>query len=134
MSRMAAARAFAIVVASAALLGCPAKTEPVTPPVGDATAAPEPTPEPEPEPEPVPAGSVADGGACTSADQCSSGVCEGEGCDDAQPGKCMPKDRMCTKDAREYCGCDGKTFIGSGSCPGARFQNAGECSGDPGPI
>jgi hypothetical protein len=109
MSRMAAARAFAIVVASAALLGCPAKTEPVTPPVGDATAAPEPTPEPEPEPEPVPAGSVADGGACTSADQCSSGVCEGEGC-------------------------DGKTFIGSGSCPGARFQNAGECSGDPGPI
>jgi hypothetical protein len=58
-------------------------------------------------------------------------VCEGEGCDDAHPGKCVPKDRMCTRDARQYCGCDGKTFVGSGSCPGQRFQAAAACEGDP---
>ena len=124
------------------LLGCPAKTEPVAPPPSDgdvptgtaATPTDPTTPEPTPEPTPTPAGSVADGGTCLMPEDCSSGVCEGLGCDDTQPGKCMPKDRMCTRDARSYCGCDGKTFVGSGSCPGQRYQAATACAGDPGPI
>src|SRR6188768_3027315 len=52
----------------------------------------------------------ADGAACLAGDECSSGVCEGEGCGDATPGKCMPRARGCTRDLRSYCGCDGKTF------------------------
>ena len=68
-----------------------------------------------------------DGDACHAGDECSSGICEGQGC--AQPGKCMPRTRMCTKDLRAYCSCDGKTFHGSGSCPGQRFAHPGECGG-----
>ncbi len=121
------------------LLGCPAKSEPVAPPpdvdTPVDTAEPPADPSADPTtPEPTPAGSVADGGACLKAEDCSSGVCEGEGCDDAHPGTCVPKDRMCTRDARSYCGCDGTTFVGSGSCPGQRYQAAGACEGDPGPL
>jgi hypothetical protein len=66
-----------------------------------------------------------DGSACESAGDCASGVCEGEGCD--KPGVCVAKNRACTKDLRQYCGCDGKTFSGSGSCPGARFSKRSAC-------
>jgi hypothetical protein len=69
-----------------------------------------------------------DGSKCTSAEQCESGICEGEGCGDDEPGTCAPKSRACTKDLREYCGCDGKTFSGSGSCPGKRFSAKGKCA------
>ncbi|MGE0545749.1 MAG: hypothetical protein AB7O24_28420 [Kofleriaceae bacterium] len=69
----------------------------------------------------------ADGAACMVGTECASGVCEGEGCGEAQPGKCMPADRACTKDLREYCGCDGKTFRSSGSCPGQRFRARADC-------
>lgn len=69
---------------------------------------------------------LADGDACTTADQCASGVCEGEGCGDAN-GVCAPRNRACTKDLRAYCGCDGQTFRTSGSCPGQRFSHRGEC-------
>jgi hypothetical protein len=138
--RAMAARAIVLVFTSALLSGCPAKPEPVAPPSGGdtpsdtATPPVDPTAEPEPSPTPAPAGSIADGGSCLTAEECSSGMCEGEGCDDDHPGKCVPKDRMCTRDARSYCGCDGKTFVGSGSCPERRYQAAAACEGDPGPI
>ncbi len=76
----------------------------------------------------------APGDDCTDGAQCSSGICEGEGCGDDTPGKCIAADRMCTRDARSYCGCDGKTFVGSGTCPGQRYASAGACEGDPGPL
>jgi hypothetical protein len=69
-----------------------------------------------------------DGEPCTSADDCESGICEGEGCESAG-GTCVPEFRACTRDLREYCGCDGETFSGSGSCPGARYESAGPCEG-----
>jgi hypothetical protein len=104
-----------------------------------------PTPEPEPAPEPevvltVPEsgdveaapelvlGTMASGGACLQGSDCSSGVCEGEGCGDDAPGVCAPAQRSCTRDRRPYCGCDGETFFSSGSCPGARFSQRGMCS------
>jgi hypothetical protein len=137
-----AARAIVAILALAVVAGCPAKPEPAVPPAeGDAAAEtptpPDDPPQPdpaEPTPTPTPSGSIADGGACLRAEECSSGICEGERCDDAHPGKCVPSDRMCTRDARSYCGCDGKTFVGSGSCPGRRYRSASACEGDPGPI
>jgi hypothetical protein len=92
----------------------------------------EPTPttvEPTPTtPEPT-AGTTgkADGASCLAAEECESGVCEGEGCGADQPGTCMPKSRACTRDLRPYCGCDGQTFRTSGSCPGKRFSARAEC-------
>lgn len=71
------------------------------------------------------AAAKADGASCKAGTECASGVCEGEGCD--TPGVCMPAQRACTKDLREYCGCDGRTFRGSGSCPGARFSKRSAC-------
>lgn len=68
-----------------------------------------------------------DGSKCTNGTQCASGICEGEGCGDDQPGACMARDRQCTLDLRQYCGCDGQTFQGSGSCPGGRFAKRGKC-------
>jgi hypothetical protein len=76
-----------------------------------------------------PPGKKPDGAACLGSDECTSGVCEGEGCGDAQPGKCMPRARGCTRDLRTYCGCDGKTFRASGSCPGRRFASRDKCEG-----
>jgi hypothetical protein len=70
---------------------------------------------------------LADGSPCTSGPQCASGICEGEGCGDDKPGTCMAKDRQCTMDLRQYCGCDGKTHQGSGSCPSLRFAKRGAC-------
>ncbi len=70
----------------------------------------------------------ADGSPCLAASDCQSGVCEGQGCGDDQPGECKPASRPCTKDLRTYCGCDGQTFQGSGSCPGQRYAAPGECT------
>jgi hypothetical protein len=39
----------------------------------------------------------------------------------------VPEDRACTADLVEYCGCDGKTFISSSSCPGEPFSVKGKC-------
>lgn len=80
-------------------------------------------------PPPPENGKKADGAACLIGDECSSGTCEGQGCDDATPGKCAPKARGCTRDLRSYCGCDGKTFQSSGSCPGRRYAAKDACSG-----
>ncbi len=69
---------------------------------------------------------AADGAACRTGTDCQSGICEGQGCGKT-PGRCMSKQRRCTMDLRPYCGCDGKTFRSSGSCPGRRFAHPGGC-------
>jgi hypothetical protein len=71
-------------------------------------------------------GTVPEGGACASAGDCASGVCEGKGCDGTGP-VCVAKARMCTKDLRAYCGCDGRTFRTSGSCAGRPYAARGAC-------
>jgi len=68
-----------------------------------------------------------DGEPCATASQCLSGICEGQGCGAEESGTCAPAKRACTRDLRAYCGCDGKTFRTSGSCPGQRFQYRGAC-------
>jgi hypothetical protein len=68
-----------------------------------------------------------DGSKCLAAAECSSGICEGQGCGDDEPGTCVAKSRQCTMDLRQYCGCDGKTHQGSGSCPSLRFSKRGKC-------
>ena len=78
-------------------------------------------------PKPNPNGKP-DGSKCGKADDCQSGVCEGEGCDPATTkAVCVAANRMCTRDYVTYCGCDGKAFGGSGSCPGRLFANRGDC-------
>ena len=70
---------------------------------------------------------VRDGGACERGEQCASGVCEGFGRGGDRPGRCMSRNRSCTRDLRPFCGCDGKTFQASGSCPGRRFSARRAC-------
>ena len=122
------------------VLACANKPDPVpteTPaptPVEAPAPAPEPEPEPEPTEEPAPAETgdkLAAGEACLTADECASGVCEGEGCGDDNPGTCAPEMRGCTKDLRPYCGCDGENFQSSGSCPMQRFAHKGFCEEPP---
>jgi hypothetical protein len=67
------------------------------------------------------------GAACLVGPECASGICEGEGCTDDRPGTCAPRARPCTRDLRQYCGCDGKTFGASGTCPGRRFSARARC-------
>ena len=74
-----------------------------------------------------PAGKAADGAACLAAADCTSGICEGQGCGPDAPGKCVSAARICTQDMQPYCGCDGKNFFGSGSCPGRRYASRGDC-------
>ena len=66
------------------------------------------------------------GAACAKPDDCKSGICEGPGC--ATGAKCVAADRMCTRDLVSFCGCDGKTFSGSGSCPGRPYKTRGSCN------
>ncbi len=73
-----------------------------------------------------------EGMSCLSHGECASGVCEGEGCGPDAPGTCQPAQRSCTRDIKMYCGCDGKSFRGSSSCPGGRYSAKGACEGDPG--
>jgi hypothetical protein len=112
--------------ASAEASAAPAPSAtPASTPAEAATAAPTTTT------TPAAAGSKTGGASCDAAAECESGVCEGEGCGPGQ-GKCAEKNRKCTLDLRQYCGCDGKTFSGGGNCPKARFAKAGPCEGDPG--
>lgn len=82
-------------------------------------------------PPPPEEGGATTPGQCLSDADCDGGVCEGQGCGDDQPGTCAAADRMCTRDSRQYCGCDGQTFRSSGSCPGRRYASPGECSSSP---
>ena len=77
--------------------------------------------------------SLPDGASCNHANDCESGICEGQGCGSYQ-GVCVSAMRACTRDLRAYCGCDGQTFRSSSSCPGRRYQRPGRCqdSGDSG--
>ncbi|MDB4962347.1 MAG: hypothetical protein JWP01_2346 [Myxococcales bacterium] len=103
----------------------------LSPPIESGAVTPLPTtPTPtstNPEPPTAANASKADGASCLESAECSSGVCEGEGCGADQPGTCKPKMRACTRDLRAYCGCDGTTFQTSGSCPGKRFSARGQC-------
>jgi hypothetical protein len=92
-----------------------------------ATSSPPVQPTPPVTEQPPPGDLKPDGSACLLATECSSGVCEGEGCTDDKPGTCAPASRGCTRDLRPYCGCDGQTFRTSGSCPGKRFSARLEC-------
>ncbi|MBI3073720.1 MAG: hypothetical protein HYY84_16540 [Deltaproteobacteria bacterium] len=67
---------------------------------------------------------------CATSRDCPRGqVCAGgEGCD--AKWTCQAS-RPCTKDLRAYCGCDGQTFRGSGSCPQKKFKHRGACSSEP---
>ena len=87
-----------------------------------------PTPPPEQGATGAGGGLKADGASCLASEECTSGICEGEGCGDTKPGTCAPANRACTRDLRPYCGCDGVTFRTSGSCPGRRFAYKGECT------
>jgi len=40
----------------------------------------------------------------------------------------VSKQRACTMDLRQYCGCDGATFQGSGTCPNRRYASKGACA------
>jgi hypothetical protein len=75
----------------------------------------------------VAGGLTRDGGLCEKASECASGTCEGQGCTPERKGICMARNRSCTRDLRTYCGCDGQTFRGSGSCPGRRFSARSAC-------
>ena len=96
-----------------AVSACPRSGAPVQPP-------------PTPPPNTGYQGGAADGAACDVNNDCASGVCEGQGCG-VGAGVCAPVTRACTKDLREYCGCDGQTFMASGSCPGRRFTDRAAC-------
>jgi hypothetical protein len=68
------------------------------------------------------------GPLCDSNADCGDGqMCEGVGCEPGH-GRCVDGGRMCTRDLATYCGCDGKPFQSSGSCPGARFAYRGDCA------
>jgi hypothetical protein len=112
----------------------PVVERPIPPPtpvttveMGDAGPPAELPPEPEAEPEAGGGTLTRDGGACERAIECQSGICEGQGCGADRKGVCMSRNRACTRDIRTFCGCDGKTFQGSSSCPGQRFASRGKC-------
>lgn len=118
-------------IALTALIACPPKGTPQPSPPGDPVGGYEPPPPIDAGPEAAADAEAAsepgaEGASCTTAGDCASGVCEGEGCGDGQ-GVCAPAQRGCTKDLRPYCGCDGVTFRASGTCPGQRYAHTGEC-------
>ncbi|MEM9071350.1 MAG: hypothetical protein AAGE52_22785 [Myxococcota bacterium] len=63
---------------------------------------------------------------CISSDDCPEGqrCSTPEGCN--VPRSCEPL-RPCTRDLVQYCGCDGQTMEGSGSCPPAPYAHRGPC-------
>jgi hypothetical protein len=66
--------------------------------------------------------------SCRSSGECPRGMmCDGPaGCD--VPWTCVPL-RPCTADVAPFCGCDGRTFYGSSSCPGQVYRSRGGCGG-----
>jgi hypothetical protein len=121
----------------ALLCGCPNTGSTPPDPTGDSTAGP-PKPDegesegsttvPEADTSAVPGPTLPDGPACNSDAECDAEqVCEGVGCG-ANEGRCVARDRICTRDLATYCGCDGTEFQNSGSCPGGRYAYRGSCS------
>jgi hypothetical protein len=120
-----------LIAAVVTLAACPPAAPPPVPPGIDQPGQPG-EPGAEPNPAPVidaapPVGVAQEGAACSVGEDCASGVCEGLGCG-PQEGTCAPTHRGCTRDLATYCGCDGSTFRGSGSCPGQRFAHRGPCA------
>ena len=72
-----------------------------------------------------------DGAICFRSVECASGQCEGASCDRTQPGNCVSANRPCTANLVEYCACGGRTFSGSGSCPGEPIRHRGSCEDGP---
>ncbi len=137
VARRASTLGVSLALIAIVLAACSSPSKPPTPTPVEPTPV-EPTPV---EPVPVDAAPVAqtppidaapvlaaDGASCLKNEDCASGTCEGEGCGGDQPGTCAPAQRGCTKDLRSYCGCDGKTFKTSGSCPKRRYANKGACA------
>lgn len=114
-----------LLLAFAGLLACPPASSTVEPGSG----AHVPGGAIDPGSDPTPSNGATPSGTCLRDADCNGGVCEGQGCGDAEPGTCAPIDRMCTRDSRPYCGCNGQTFRASGTCPGQRYAHEGECSG-----
>ena len=84
------------------------------------------SPPPEQKAGSAPLAAGSDGSACKTAGDCTSGICEGQGCGE-ELGVCVAANRVCSTDARTYCGCDGITFQASGSCPGRRYAALDAC-------
>ncbi len=84
------------------------------------------TPDPKSATDPLAATPDAGARTCRSSADCGEGeLCFGpEGCD--VEWTCVP-DRPCTRDLAFYCGCDGQSLTGSGSCPPAPYAHRGEC-------
>ena len=120
---MARSLLFALSFSALLLTACPAKQGPSPKPATPVTKTP---PKKTPDTKtPAPGAKKAAGAPCAFGHECESGACDGKGCDAL--GKCAPKGRMCTTDLRMYCGCDNKTFQGSGSCPKHRYRHRGPC-------
>lgn len=122
MQRLLAPLPFVALLAGAAACACgKAQTDPVapaatfTPPV--LTAAPPVVPNLAPVKPVKPCRATAD---CAQGERC--GFVAGCGA----PQQCVP-DTGCTKDLVTYCGCDGKEFGGSGTCPAQAFSKRGGC-------
>jgi hypothetical protein len=81
-----------------------------------------------------PAGGRAGPRTCTSSAQCGRNeICDGApGC--GRPWTCVPA-RPCLMDLVPFCGCDGKTFQASSTCPGRPHAHKGRCEalGNPAP-
>jgi hypothetical protein len=64
-------------------------------------------------------------GECAGTTGCEgcAGACVGASCD----GPWMCEMRPCTRDIVPWCGCDGRTFFSSSTCPSAPYVHMGEC-------
>src|SRR5262249_57738094 len=60
---------------------------------------------------------------CAQSEQCQGA----EGCGGSWT--CAPA-KPCTRDLVAFCGCDGKSFFGSSTCPGKPYARRGACAGD----
>ncbi len=81
---------------------------------------------PPPPAQASPPPAAATGKPCASQSECGAGeMCAGPaGCDIAW--SCVPA-HPCTMDAMTFCSCDGKSVIGSSTCPPQPYRHRGEC-------
>ncbi|MEZ4408406.1 MAG: hypothetical protein R3A52_18320 [Polyangiales bacterium] len=66
---------------------------------------------------------------CRASSDCPAGyLCAGaEGCDVPWTCRSYADVGGCTADVSPFCGCDGRTFMGSSTCPGQPFAHRGAC-------